>query len=143
MRPAIPAPEPTVIDVVAAQVAALRDRIEATTTLQADLLWQAADTLARQAALVAEFAGRAGGLPEDLSESCAAAAELGRTLDDLAFVQTQRADLVRQMAEGIVLALEHIRLHGPALSPDRIAAFYVSQDQHAVHAAVLGGKESP
>ncbi|MFL5253230.1 MAG: hypothetical protein ACJ8AI_10115 [Rhodopila sp.] len=132
--------EPIVFTLLAAQAAALRDRILAVTTVQTDLLWQAADTIARQASLVAELGGQDGGLPDDLASACTAAAKLGEALDDLAFMQAQRADLVRQMAEAIVRVLEHLGAHGPTMSPDQIAAFYVSQDQQEVHDLVIGGE---
>ena len=128
-----------IFTLLAAQAASLRDRIMAVTTVQADLLTQAADTIAHQAALVAELGGQGGGLPDDLAHVCTTAGKLGEALDDLAFMQAQRADLARQMAEAIVQVLELLGVHGTRMSPDQIAAFYVCQDQQDVHDLVLGG----
>ncbi|MDO9711857.1 hypothetical protein [Paracraurococcus lichenis] len=133
-----PGQEPAVFAVLAAQTEALRDRIVATTTTQVELLWQAADALTRQAALLTQFADKGAAPQADLAGSCEAATTLGNTLDELAFVQSQRADLLRQMVEGIVTALEHMSATGGALTIEQLAKLYVSQDQLAVHEAIVG-----
>jgi hypothetical protein len=69
--------------------------------------------------------------------------ELGRALDERAFVQAQRIDLSRQMADVVVMALRGLDGEGAALSPEQLAAFYVSHEQRVVHAIALAGTKSP
>ncbi len=147
MQPPVRAPQPSVFALLAAQVAAVRDRIESDATAQVDLLWKAADTLAQLVALLDRLVRHAGTLPAELAAACASAgaadAEFGRALDERAFVQAQRIDLARQMADGVVRALHGLDGEGAALSPEQLAAFYVSQEQRAVHAVALAGSNSP
>ena len=127
---------------LAAQVALVRDRIESDATAHVGLLCQAADTVARFAALLDRFARHAGALPPELDAARvsaeAAETELTRALDELAFMQAQRTDLSRQMADGVVRALRGLEAGGASFSSEQIAAFFVSQEQHTVHAAALG-----
>lgn len=133
--------QPRIFALLAAQVALVRDRIESEATVHVGLLCQAADTVARFAALLDRFARHAGALPPELKEALASAAaadaELTQALDELACVQAQKTDLSRQMADGVVRALCRLDAGGAPLSPEQIAAFFVSQEQHAVHAAAL------
>jgi hypothetical protein len=147
MQPPVAAPQPSVFALLAAQAAAVRDRIENDATTHVELLWQAADSITQLVALLDRLARHAGTLTPELAASCASAetanAELGRALDERAFAQAQRVDLSRQMADGVVLALRELDGGGAALSPEQLAAFYVSQEQHAVHAVVLAGSNNP
>jgi len=147
MAPPGPAPRLTVFALLAAQAAAVRDRIEHDATAHVDLLWKASDSIAQLVALLDRLARHAGTLPLELVASCASAevanAELGRALDERAFMAAQRIDLSRQMADGVVLLLRGLDGAGAALSPDQLAAFYVSQEQHAVHAIALARSNNP
>src|SRR5580704_6449474 len=101
--------QPGVFALLAAQVALVRDRIESDATAHVGLLFQAADTLAQFGALLDRFARHAGALPPELEaarvSAAAADVDLTRALNELAFAQAQRADLSRQMADGVVRAL--------------------------------------
>jgi hypothetical protein len=146
MQPKAGALQPTVFALLAAQAAAVRDRIESDATAHLGLLWKAADTIAQLVALLDRLARHAGTLPPDLATACASAeaadAELGRALDELAFTQAQRMDLSRQMADGVVLALRGLDAGETTLSPEKISAIYVSQEQRAVHEVALGDGDS-
>jgi hypothetical protein len=125
----------------------VRDRIENDATAHVDLLWKAADSIAQLVALLDRLAWHAGTLPSELVASCTAAkaanVELGRALDERAFMAAQRIDLSRQMADGVVLLLLGLDGAGAALLPEQLAAFYVSREQHAVHAIALARSNQP
>ena len=133
--------QPRVFALLAAQVALVRDRIESDASSHVGLLCQAADTVAQFAALLDRLARHAGALPTELEAArvaaAAADAKLTQALDELAFMQAQRTDLSRQMADGVVRALRGLDAGGASLSPEQIAAFFVSQEQHTVHAAAM------
>jgi hypothetical protein len=134
--------ERLVCAVLAAQVAALRDRIGSGVAV--DLLWRTTDLLSQLSGLVAELLRRH---PADavLGEQCATAiaaeVEVGASLEAFAFLQSQRDDFARQMADCVVTALERLAaVDGPAsdrLSPHDLAALYVSDDQRDVHEVVF------
>jgi hypothetical protein len=134
--------ERLVCAVLAAQVAAIRDHVDADGTV--DLLWRIADALARLSGLVVELAGRHPAADPGLDEQCAAAVaaetEVSRSLDALAFLHAQRHDLARQKADCVVTALERLATidapPGGRLSPHDLAAMYISDEQHDVHDAV-------
>jgi hypothetical protein len=136
--------ERIVCAILAAQVAVLRDHID--TGVTAELLWQTTDALSRLSKLVLELTKGDAPVDTDLNGECAAAlvngAEINRSLDGLAFLQAQRQDFARQMADCVVAALE--RLAGPdapigaRLTPEELAAMYVSEEQRKVHTAVVG-----
>jgi len=142
--------ERLVCAVLAAQVAAIRDRVDGDATV--DLLWRTADLLTRLSRLVVEMSRRDPGADPQLDEQCTAAvmaeAEISRSLDAMAFVQAQRQDVARQMADCVVMALERLAAvdaaqdappgqpPGARLSPGDLAALYVCEDQRAVHDAV-------
>jgi hypothetical protein len=138
---------PSVFALLAAQAAAVRDRIETDATVHVALLWKAADSIAQLVALLDRLIRHAGTLTPELAASCASAesanAELGRALDERAFAQAQSIDLSRQMADGVVLALLKLDGGDAALSPEQLAAFYVSREQRAVHAVVLAAGNDP
>ena len=147
MEPPVPAPQPSVFVLLAAQAAAVRDRIENDATTNVDLLWQAADSIAQLVALLDRLVRHAGTLTPELAASCASAeaanTELGRALDERAFAQAQRIDLSRQMADGVVLALRGLDDGGAGLSHEQLAASYVSEEQREVHAVALAGPNNP
>jgi hypothetical protein len=147
MEPPVPNPQPGVFALLAAQAAAVRDRIENDSTTHVDLLWKAADSITQLVALLDRLVRHAGTLPPELAASCASAGasntELGRALDERAFVQAQRIDLSRQMADVVVMALRGLDGEGAALSPEQLTAFYVSHEQREVHAIALAGTNGP
>jgi hypothetical protein len=133
--------EHLVCAVLAAQVAELRGRIDSGATVE--LLWQTSDVLSRLSNLVLEFAKRCSGSDPNLNEECnaavAAEAEITRSLESLAFAQAQRNDFTCQTVDCVVTALERLAATdvpaGARLSPNDLAALYVSEDQHQVHDA--------
>jgi len=135
------ASDPLVCAVLAAQVAELRGRIDAGATVE--LLWQTSDVLSRLSRLVLEFAKRCSDSDPDLNEECnaavAAEAEISRSLESLAFTQAQRNDFTCQTVDCVVTALERMAVAdvpaGGRLSPNDLAALYVSEEQRQVHDA--------
>jgi hypothetical protein len=127
--------------VLAAQVAELRGRIDTGATVE--LLWQTSDVLSRLSSLVLEFAKRCSDSDPNLNEECnaavAAEAEISRSLESLAFTQAQRNDFTCQTVDCVVTALERLAVAdmtvGTRLSPNDLAALYVSEDQRQVHDA--------
>lgn len=137
------ASERLVCAVLAAQVAAIRDCVN--TAEGADLLWRTGDVLARLSALVVELGRRCLAPDPELDAQCAAAvaaeAEVSTALDALAFLQSQRHDLARQLADCVVTALARLAADqdtaaGGRLSPEDLAALYVCEAQHRTHEAV-------
>jgi hypothetical protein len=135
------ASENLVCAVLAAQVAELRGRIDTGATVE--LLWQTSDVLSRLSGLVLEFAKRCSDSDPNLNEECnaavAAEAEISRSLESLAFTQAQRNDFTCQTVDCVVTALERLAVTdvpvGARLSPNDLAALYVSEDQRQVHDA--------
>ena len=141
MPPPADANERLVCAILAAQAAEVRDRIDSGEAV--DVFWRSSDLLAQMSGLLVELLGRLPAADGELGERCAAAvsagAEVGRSLDDLAFAQAQRQDFSRQMAECVVTALDRLaEADVPAearLSLADLAALYVCEDQRRVHAA--------
>jgi hypothetical protein len=135
------ASEHLVCAVLAAQVAALRDRIDTGATVE--LLWQTSDMLSRLSGLVAELAQRCPPSDDGLNEQCDAAvvaeAQINRSLESLAFLQAQRNDFTCQTVDCVVSALERLADTsapvGSRLSAGDLVALYVSEDQREVHDA--------
>lgn len=134
--------ERLVCAVLAAQVAVIRDRTD--TSASVDLLWRTGDVLARLSKLVLDLAHRCPSVDPDLDLECAAAvaaeAEVSSALDALAFLQAQRHDLARQMADCVVTALARLAAEdapdGHRLSPDDLAALYVCDAQRKTHESI-------
>jgi len=135
--------ERMVCAVLAAQVAAIRDRFDADPTVQ--LLWRTTDMISLLSDLLGELAeGRPttnATLTRRVTTAVAEAAEISQALDGLALMQAQRDDFGRQMADCVVTALERLASAeapaGARLSPAELAALYVSEDQRAVHDSVI------
>ncbi len=139
MRASADTGERVVCAVLAEQVASIRDHVDSDATVE--LLWKMSDTLASLSSLVLELAHRQPAPDPQLEEKCAAAvaseAEVTRALDALAFLQSQRQDLARQKADCVVTALGRLAvLEQPPdgrLSPEQLAAMYISPEQRDVH----------
>jgi len=124
--------------VLAAQVAELRGRID--TGAAVELLWQTSDVLSQLSGLVVELAKRCHKSDGDLSAQCntavAAEIDIRRSLESLAFAQAQRNDFTCQTVDCVVTALGRLATSdGARLSPDDLAALYVSEEQRQVHDA--------
>jgi hypothetical protein len=125
-----PADDRLICMVLAAQVAALRDRMHAHSPV--DSLWQGSDAVSRLAA-----ASRAA--PPELLAGLRA---LGSGLEELAFGQAQLADCLGQMADCVVRALLILaRSDAPAgarLPLNDLLTLYVTEEQRRVHVEVAG-----
>ena len=126
--------------ILAAQIAVVRDRIENSETI--DLMWRTTDVLARLAGLVPELARRNPGA--DMERQCTAAignmTDISKSLDDMAFVQAQRQDFTRQMADCVATALARLAAQGAGdsrFSPDDLLKLYVCAEQRDVHETAL------
>jgi hypothetical protein len=135
--------ERLVCAVLAAQVAVIRDRFYTEATVC--LLWRTADILSRLSSLVPVLLDRIpvrdAALDEQCSAAVAAEAEIALAIDGLAFVQAQRDDFGRQMADCVVTALERLAAAGAApvarISPGDLAELYICDDQRTVHESVI------
>jgi hypothetical protein len=142
MQPSPDHDERLICAVLAAQVAAIRDHVEADATV--DLLWRIADALTLLSGLVTELAtlhvAADPVLEQRYDAAVAAGSEVSQSLDALAFEQAQRHDLARQKADCVVAALQRLAAtdapQGSRLSQKELAAMYISDEQHAVHKAV-------
>jgi hypothetical protein len=143
MQVTIDTDEHLVCAVLAAQVAVLRNRIDSGATVE--LLWQASDVLSQLSGLVLELLSRCPDTDAALHEQCqtlvAAKVVVDRSIDGLAFGLAQRNDFTCQTVDCIVTALGRLADTdapiGARLSPDDLAALYVSVDQREVHDAVI------
>jgi hypothetical protein len=131
--------ERLVCAVLAAQVTALRDRIDAGPTVS--LLWQTSDLLTRLARLVEQLASEHPDLPEALGDDCANALLSGldaiQAIDGLAFEQAQRNDFTCQTVDCVAIALGRLaaadKPPGQRLSVEDLAALYVCEEQRDIH----------
>jgi hypothetical protein len=130
-----------VLAILAAQVAAVRERIENSETI--DLMWRTTDVLARLAGLVPELARRNPGA--DMERQCTAAignmTDISKSLDDMAFVQAQRQDFTRQMADCVATALARLAAPGSGetsrFSADDLSKLYVCAEQREIHETTI------
>jgi hypothetical protein len=80
-------------------------------------------------------------LARERAEAISEIAEIRRALDDLAFLQAQRQDFARQIADCVVIALERMAVAemppGTSFSSSDLAALYVSADQRKLHENVI------
>jgi hypothetical protein len=136
--------ERLVCAILAEQVAALRDRMDTSTTF--DLLWRTTALLSWLSGLLSDVSRHAGEhmtpvLERERAEALTEVGEIRRALDELAFVHAQRHDFVHQIADCVVVALERMAIAqmpaGTHFSSDDLAALYVSEDQRQLHNAVL------
>ncbi len=128
--------------VLAAQVAELHDRIEGDTTVE--LLWRATEVLSSLSGLVQDLGPQVGPSDPDMAERCAVAvaaeAEISRLIGAQAFVQAQRQDFARQVADCVVTALSRMAADptpGARFTAEDLAALYVCEEQRAAHKLVM------
>jgi hypothetical protein len=137
MKSAAEASERLACIILGAQVKLLRDRIDSDARRTTEML-------ERLSGLVLDTARRRhapGPATADQNAAATAAdAEIIASLDRLAFLEAQRHDFARQMADCLVTGLERLGAAdapaGARLSPDDLAALYVCEDQRKVHDAV-------
>jgi hypothetical protein len=131
-----------VFAILAEQVSAMRERMDASTTF--DLLWRTSTLLSWLSGLLGELS-RSNSNPVLEKERIEAVAEIGqirKSLDELFFFQAQRSDFARQVADCVVIALGRIAAEtGPLnmrFSSHELENLYVSSEQRDIHHTVLG-----
>jgi hypothetical protein len=142
-NPAPEANERLVCAILAEQVAALRDRMDATATF--DLLWRTTALLSWLSGLLNDLSRHSAHtnpvLERERAEAIDEIAEIRRGLDELAFSQAQKQDFARQIADCVVIALERMAVAemppGTHFSSLDLADLYVSEQQRDLHAAVV------
>lgn len=149
MGETVEADERVVCAILAEQVAALRERMDATNAF--DLLWRTSALLSWLSGLLGDMSAHADHadhathpnpvLARERTEAITEIAEIRRALDDLAFLQAQRQDFAKQIADCVVTALERMAVAqmpaGMSFSSTDLAALYVSDDQRQLHETVL------
>jgi hypothetical protein len=146
MGETVEADERVVCAILAEQVAALRERMDATNAF--DLLWRTSALLSWLSGLLGDMSAHADHashpnpvLERERAEAITEIAEIRRALDDLAFLQAQRQDFAKQIADCVATALERMAVAqmpaGMSFSSTDLAALYVSDDQRQLHDTVL------
>jgi len=141
--------EGLVCAILAEQVAALREGMDATATF--NLLWRTTSLLSWLSCLLSDLSGaggKAGGeLVRERDRALTEVAEVKRALDELAFAQAQRQDFARQIADCVVTALERMAVAempaGTRFSSGDLAELYVSEQQRRLHESVLRRLREP
>jgi hypothetical protein len=135
--------EQLVCAILAEQVAALRDRMDAAQAF--DLLWRTSALLSWVSGLLGDLARHSSHanpvLERERQEAVTEISEIRRALDELAFLQAQRQDFAKQIADCVVTALERMAVAqmpaGTHFSSADLASLYVSAEQRQLHDAVL------
>ena len=135
--------ERLVCAILAEQVATLRDRMDATTAF--NLLWRTSALLSWLSGLLSDISRHSTHanpvLERERLEAATEIGEIRRALDDLAFLQAQRQDFAKQIADCVVIALERMAVAemppGTSFSSADLAALYVSDDQRKLHDDVI------
>ncbi len=143
MSDAAEANEKLVCAILAEQMANLRDRMDASEAF--DLLWRVSALLSWLAGLLGDINRQAQHasplLERERNEAIAEITSIRRQLDDLAFVQAQRQDFTRQIADCVITSLERMSdaqmPAGTRFASSDLAALYVSDDQRRLHEDVL------
>ncbi len=129
--------------ILAEQVVNLRDRMDASEAF--DLLWRTSALLSWLSGLLGDINRQAQQanplLDRERNEAIAEIAAIRHQLDNLAFVQAQRQDFARQIADCVITALERMSNaqmpEGTRFASSDLAALYVSDDQRRLHRDVL------
>jgi hypothetical protein len=130
-----------VFAILAEQVSAMRERMDASTTF--DLLWRTSTLLSWLSGLLGELARNNHNpvLEKERSEAVAEIAGIRRSLDELFFFQAQRSDFARQVADCVVIALGRVASEKAPLkthfSTHDLEGLYVSSEQRDIHNAVI------
>ena len=134
--------------ILAAQVAALRNRIDA--GVEVELLWRIIDTLSTMSEFLAPLASEqltpGAAMGKGPAAAIAAAIELTVTLEAVALRQSQAHDLVSQMAVCVENALHRLAMPNdsePRISLASLASTYVCNEQRSAHASVDDGANHP
>ena len=135
--------EQLVCAILAEQVSTLRDRMDASQAF--DLLWRTSALLSWVSVLLGDLGRHSTHanpvLERERSEAVTEISEIRRALDELAFVQAQRQDFTKQIADCVVTALERMAVAqmpaGTHFSSADLAELYVSAEQRALHEAVV------
>jgi hypothetical protein len=143
MNDSAEANENLVCAILAEQVANLRDRMDASEAF--DLLWRTSALLSWLSGLLGDINRQAQQdnplLDRERNEAIAEIAAIRHQLDNLAFVQAQRQDFARQIADCVVTALERMSNaqmpEGTRFASADLAALYVSDDERRLHRDVL------
>jgi hypothetical protein len=143
MSDAAEANERLVCAILAEQVANLRDRMNASEAF--DLLWRTSALLSWLSGLLGDINRQVQHvsplLERERSEAIAEIGTIRHQLDNLAFVQAQRQDFARQIADCVITALERMSNAqtpaGTRFASSDLAALYVSDDQRQLHEEVL------
>lgn len=146
MGETVEANERIVCAILAEQVATLRERMDATTAF--DLLWRTSALLSWLSGLLGDISAQSGKpahanpvLEREREEAITEIAEIRHALGELAFVQAQRQDFAKQIADCVVIALERMAVAempaGTSFSSSNLAALYVSADQRKLHEDVI------
>ncbi|GAN80042.1 hypothetical protein [Acidocella aminolytica] len=143
MSATVEANEKLVCAILAEQVAHLRDRMDASAAF--DLLWRTTALLSWLSGLLTDINRQAVQpspvLERERAEAITEIGEIRRQLDHLAFVEAQRQDFARQIADCVIVALERMSEakmpEGAHFSSSDLAKLYVSDDQRQLHEEVL------
>jgi hypothetical protein len=138
--------ERIVCAILAEQVGALRERMDATQAFE--LLWRTSALLSWLSGLLGDGSAHLTHsahanpvLERERAEALTEISDIRRALDDLAFIQAQKQDFAMQIADCVVIALERMALAemppGTSFSSADLAALYVSADQRKLHEDVL------
>ena len=146
MGETVEANERIVCAILAEQVAAVRDRMDTATAF--DLLWRTSALLSWLSGLLSDIAANAPPpahanpvLEREREEAITEIAEIRHALGELAFIQAQRQDFAKQIADCVVVALERMAVAemppGTSFSSADLASLYVSDDQRRLHEEVI------
>jgi hypothetical protein len=135
--------ERLVCAILAEQVVALRDRMDAGATF--DLLWRTTALLSWLSGLLSDLSRHTPTLnpilERERAEALTEISEIRHKLDELAFSQAQKQDFARQIADCVVTALERMAVAempaGTSFSSQDLAQLYISDDQRNLHNEIV------
>ena len=127
--------------ILAAQVAALRERVAS--GVDVELLWRTMDVLSVISELLCAWGpaqtAQDVGTSKAIAAAIAAADEVTLTLEAVALQQSQTHDLASQMAECVQNALQRLAMpmgNEPRMSAADLVSTYVCDEQRLIHATV-------